>query len=123
VSSAVPFNRHLQFELVSAADDRAEMRLPIQDWFRQERDIVHGGVLSSLADTAAVYAIDPARSFVGVEFKINFLKAARMDAGPLTAHARVVRRGRRIIVCSADVLQSGEVVAAGIFTYFAPPAS
>jgi uncharacterized protein (TIGR00369 family) len=114
-----PFNRAIGFELRSRADGAAEVAVAIQPWFLQENNVVHGGVISSLADTAAVYALrgtDDER-LTGVEFKINFLQAATPSAGELLARARTIRKGRSIGVCEVSVRQGEQFIATGIFTY------
>jgi acyl-CoA thioesterase len=119
--SSVPFNQALAFELVSASGGTAEVHLPLQPWFEQEVSVVHGGVITSLADTTAVYAVLPqlgdARTMTGVEFKVNFIRAATMTGGSLTAKSRTVRLGNSIAVCAVDVTQRDRLVATGIFTF------
>jgi uncharacterized protein (TIGR00369 family) len=117
----VPFNEHLQFELIEARDDRAIVRLPEATWFAQEMGVVHGGVIASLADTTAVYAVlqalPEATPMTSIEFKINFLAAAKVQGGELLGRATVLRRGRRVAVVEASVAQGERRVAAGLFTY------
>jgi uncharacterized protein (TIGR00369 family) len=116
-----PFNDHLQFELTETTGDRAVLRMPAQAWFAQEMGVVHGGVIASLADTAAVYAIlqalPPQTPMTSIEFKVNFLAAASVAAGELVATATVVRRGRQVAVVSSTVEQGGKPIATGLFTY------
>lgn len=87
----------------------------------QSESVIHGGILTTLADTAAAWAVlrDQPRgeTLTSVEFKLNFLKPARLDGGELTARGRVVRRGSRIAVIDGEVVQGGEAVARGLFTY------
>jgi uncharacterized protein (TIGR00369 family) len=116
-----PFNRALRFEITSRNAQEAEIAMPLQDWFSQENGVVHGGIIASLADTTAVHALagslSEGQQMTGVEFKINFLRPARMNGGPLAARATIVRRGRTIALCDVDVRQDGEIVAKGLFTY------
>ncbi len=113
----VPFNRALKFELRRRDESGAEIALPIAEWFSQENGVVHGGILSALADTAAVYAVRGDIAMTGIEFKINFLRPASMSGGALIAIASIVRRGRTIAVADVDVQQDGQAVAHGLFTY------
>jgi uncharacterized protein (TIGR00369 family) len=87
----------------------------------QEYGVVQGGILSGLADTAAVYLVIPdamQRGRVhGIEFKMNFLRPAHADGSELVAVATPVKIGRRIAVCSVEISQSDRVVASGLFTY------
>ncbi|MCU1347898.1 MAG: thioesterase superfamily protein [Acidobacteria bacterium] len=119
--SSVPFNQALGFELVSTSGGSAEVRLPLQPWFEQEVSVVHGGIITSLADTTAVYAVMPQlgadRTMTGIEFKMNFTRAATMSGGPLIAKSRTVRLGNTIAVCAVDVSQRDRLVATGLFTF------
>ena len=118
---AVPVNRHFGFELVSRAEGEAVVTMPVRAEYLQEAGIVHGGVISSLADTAAVYCVYPeaseGRSITSIEFKMNFLRPALATAGDLKAHGMLVRKGRRVTLCLVQVLQADKLVALGVFTY------
>ena len=95
--------------------------MPMKRYFGQEAGVVHGGVLSTLADTAAVYTLFPyleeGESMTSIEFKMNFLRPALIDGGSVTARANLVRRGSRIALCEVDVFQARRLVGKGLFTY------
>jgi uncharacterized protein (TIGR00369 family) len=116
-----PCNRLFGFELLESADGGARIRLPIRDEFLQEERRVHGGVITALADTCAVYALKPGlppgTAMTSIELKINFLHPVVSAGEPLTAIARTVRRGARVGVCDVDVYQQDQLVAKGLFTY------
>ena len=57
--SKVPVNRLFQFKLICSTKKRAEISMPLAETYLQEGGVVHGGVISSLADTAAVYTLIP----------------------------------------------------------------
>ena len=92
----------------------------------QEYGVIHGGLLATLADTAAVYALHPflaaGERMTSIEFKVNFLAAALADRGEVVATSSVVKRGRTIAVASVDVRQGEQLVATGLFTYIILPA-
>lgn len=87
----------------------------------QSESVIHGGILSTLADTAAAWAVlrdqPMGETLTSIEFKLNFLRPARLEGGELLARGRVVRRGSRIAVIDGEVVQGGEAVARGLFTY------
>jgi uncharacterized protein (TIGR00369 family) len=118
---ATPVNRTLGLCLRRSDPDGSEVALAELDELIQEERIVHGGVLATLADAAAVYAVLPSlpagRTLTSIEFKLNFLAAARADGGCLVACGRVVKVGRRIAVAEADVVQAECAIARGTFTY------
>lgn len=73
--------------------------------FCQQNGYLHAGATASLADSANGYAaltLAPAGSDVlAVEFKINLLSPARGER--FIARGRVVRAGRTLTVCLAEV--------------------
>ena len=114
-------NRFLGSRLVSRSPERVEVRMAAKPEMAQEYGVVQGGMLSGLADTAAVYLLIPdamERGRVhGVEFKMNFLRPAHADGSELVAVATPVKIGRTIAVCSVDITQADRLVAHGTFTY------
>ena len=119
-----PFTGFLGHRLVAAGGGAAEVLLAVRGEFVQEAGRVHGGVLTALADSAAVYALLSsgfAPGFTGVELKLNFLRPVALEGPPLLARGRVVQAGRRVAVCDAEVEQAGKLVAKGLFTYLAAP--
>jgi len=118
--AATPSNRWLGSRLCARSAERAELELPLRAEFAQEEGVIHGGLIAMLADTAAVYLLWPdlgGRRMTSIEFKVNFLSAARPDGGPLRAVATVLRQGRTIAVCESEVWQHDRRIAKGTFTY------
>lgn len=75
----------------------------------QQQGFFHGGAIGAIADTAAGYAaysLMPAGSeILTVEFKLNLVRAARPPT--LRAEGRVLRAGKTLTVCRADVYHEG----------------
>jgi uncharacterized protein (TIGR00369 family) len=121
-----PVHGWLGMELVSRSATACEIRLPVRPEFLQQEGALQGGILSSLADASAVYVLlpdlPPERSLTSVEFKLNFLSPGRPDGGDLTGHGKLIRRGRKLAVCEAEVHQGTRVLARGLFTYLFVPA-
>jgi uncharacterized protein (TIGR00369 family) len=124
---AVPVNRHLGFALRAHDASGAEVAFTPRPEHRQEFGVVHGAILSALADTASVYAVLPGLAaderMTSIEFKVNFLAAARPDGGEIVGRSTMVRRGRTVAVVRTDVFQGDTHVVTGIFTYVILPAS
>lgn len=117
-----PFVLHLGMGLESIEADRARLAMPYRDELATIGDVVHGGALSALVDTAAMAASWSAHDASGplrgttVGLSINFVAAARGQE--LTADARVIRRGKSLCFCDVDVTdRDGALVAKGIVTY------
>lgn len=84
---------------------RCEIRATYRQELTQQHGYFHAGVTSTIADSAsgyAAYTLMPEESSVlTVEFKINLLAPA--EGEELIARARVVRSGRTLKICEADV--------------------
>jgi len=116
-----PVNQFFAYELRTRTETKAEVSMPVRAEFIQGEGYVQGGIISALADAAAVATLRPqlpsGRAMTSIEFKINFLKPASADAGDLIATASVVRSGRTVAVCDVEVMQQDNLVAKGLFTY------
>ncbi len=116
----VPFARLLGIELDSIEPGTATLGLTIRHELTQNHGVVHGGAVASLIDTATAFAIlsllEPKEKITTVDLTISYLRS--LTAGRVTATARVVRAGRRILVVSADVLDdAGKLAATALSTY------
>jgi len=116
-----PVHRMLGIELRERSPAGAELSMPVVREHLQEEGVVQGGILTALADAAAVYLLLPdlgeGRSMTSIELKINFLHPARLGAGELRARAEPLQIGRTIAVCRSMVTQGGRSVAHAIGTY------
>ncbi|OLE35230.1 MAG: hypothetical protein AUG48_11170 [Actinobacteria bacterium 13_1_20CM_3_68_9] len=118
-----PFVALLGIRLERMEPDRADLSMPFSDSLPTLGDIVHGGAISSLIDTAAATAAwsgaevpeRPRASTVGLT--VDFLAPARRQG--LAAHARVVRRGGTgLCFCQVSVAaDDGTQVALALVTY------
>jgi uncharacterized protein (TIGR00369 family) len=118
---ASPFAAVLGFEIAELEPDRAVLTLPFDDKIVTIGDVVHGGAISSLVDTAAMAAawctdeIPETMRGTTVSLNVSFVSAAR--AADLTATALVVRRGGSLCHCEVEVTDGTKVVAKGLVTY------
>jgi uncharacterized protein (TIGR00369 family) len=113
-----PLVRHLGLRLESIGDDEATLTLPFAPELATMDDVVHGGALASLIDTAGMASCwasdEEPESLQGstVTLNVNYLAAARGQ--DLTAHAVVVRRGRSLVFSEVKVTEpDGRLVATG----------
>lgn len=116
----VPYAKLLGIELEEIAPGTATLGLDIRDELKQNNGVVHGGVIASLIDTAAAFAIlallPPGERATTVDLTVNYLRP--LTAGRVRATARVARAGRRIIVATADLLDdAGKLAATALTTY------
>ncbi|MFP3985885.1 MAG: PaaI family thioesterase [Candidatus Bathyarchaeia archaeon] len=116
-----PFYRLLNMRIEEVKADYARLSTEIDDRHIQFLKTVHGGVIASLADSAAAWAIYGSNNLQGipvtVEMKINFLKSVK--SGKLVAEARNVHKGSKIFVSDVDVKSSeGDLIAKSLITYY-----
>jgi len=115
---ASPFVRHLGIELVALEPDRAELRLPFAPTVPTMGDVVHGGAIATLIDTAGMastWAVEePFNDAKGstITLNVEYLAAARGQ--DLTAVSVAVKRGRSICFNDVQVTDAaGKLVARG----------
>ncbi|WP_324192458.1 PaaI family thioesterase [Nocardia transvalensis] len=81
------------------------LELPFRADLCQQNGFVHAGALTTLADSACGYAAmslqPPERDILTVEFKVNLMSPAVGQR--FRATATVVRAGRTLTVCAAEV--------------------
>ena len=109
----------LGIELAEIELDRAVLRLPYRPELATIGDVVHGGAIAALLDTAsmaAAWSDDTAPdSLAGatVSMSVDYVAAAR--GVDLVATGRAVRRGRSLCFCEVEVRDgSGAVIAKGL---------
>jgi uncharacterized protein (TIGR00369 family) len=97
--------RNLGAWLAEVKPGAIDIRVAYREDLTQQHGYFHGGVAATIADTAcgyAAYTLTAADATVlTVEFKVNMLAPAQGEE--LIARARVVRSGRTLTVCMADV--------------------
>ena len=109
------------FQLVETGDGTAVVDLVPTDDMANQSGFVHGGIISTLADSAmgrSVRTIKPgvvrAASF---DLKLNFINAAKIGES-LRATGRVVHAGRRTVVTECRVEdRNGKLVATASGTF------
>jgi uncharacterized protein (TIGR00369 family) len=99
------FMTTLGASLVRVAPGEVEIELPCTPALTQHTGVIHAGAVTSIADSACGFAaatlMAADREVLSVEFKINLLSPAVGDR--LRAIGRVVRAGRTLTVCAAEV--------------------
>jgi uncharacterized protein (TIGR00369 family) len=104
----------LGFTLESASHGRAILRLDARARHKQLNDVVHGGILAALADTAGAIAayttVPKGVALATIELKINYLEA--VPGGRIRAEARVLRTGRNFVVTECEIFDREDTLAA-----------
>jgi uncharacterized protein (TIGR00369 family) len=116
----IPFARLLGMELGELRCGAATLHLEAREELKRNRGILHGGVVASLADTAAAFAVltlkEPGQGSTTIDLTVHYLRP--LAEGRATAQARVVRAGRRVTVISVDVFDENQALAATALASF-----
>ena len=92
-------------KLIKVAPGFCEIHLPYNENLTQQDGFFHAGIISTLADNAAGYAsfslMEEDASVLAVEFKLNLISPGVGDL--LIARANVLKSGKTLSVCRADV--------------------
>jgi uncharacterized protein (TIGR00369 family) len=104
--------RTIRAELTKVAPGEIDIEIPFSDELTQQNGFIHAGVITSIADSACGYAaytlMAADESVLSVEFKVNLLAPAVGEK--FIARAQVIKPGRTLTICRADVfaINSGE---------------
>jgi uncharacterized protein (TIGR00369 family) len=121
----IPFNKHLGIQVTALEKGFARLELEFREEFIGDpmRRALHGGVISTLADTAggmAVWSeIDDERGRVStIDLRVDYLRPGQPER--LAAEARVVRQGNRVGVADIRLFHPSrdtETIATGKGVY------
>jgi uncharacterized protein (TIGR00369 family) len=111
---AFPLAEQLGFTLVEVEPGRAVVELEVKDHHYNPMGTLHGGVVSTIADTSMGVAhgsmLGEEESSTTIELKINFVRP--VWNGKLRATGRVVKHGKTLTLVESDVLDGhGRLVA------------
>lgn len=97
------FSKQLGITIISIDKGMATLSLVVTKTHTNGFDVVHGGVLYSLADTAIAFASGGyGKIGLTIEGNINYLKAAKTD-DTLTAIAIEISRSKKLAVYQCDI--------------------
>jgi 1,4-dihydroxy-2-naphthoyl-CoA hydrolase len=111
------FELALGMTFTRASADEVELEVPVRPELLQPYGLVHGGVYSSIIESAAsvgaaLFAMRSGQTTVGLENTTSFLRAVR--SGKLIAIARPLHRGRQTQVWEVEVRgDEGKLAATG----------
>ena len=118
-----PFVGRLGARLAALEPDRAVLALPFAAENATIGDVVHGGAIAALIDTAGMAAawadattVPESLAGATVSMSVDYTAAAR--GVDLEASERVLRRGLSLCFCEVDVTDpAGAIVAKGLVTH------
>jgi len=110
----------LGIKVEQAGGGKARLRLPWRHEITQAIGLVHGGIIATLADSAAGWAVFPevpdASLCTTLEMKINYL--APVVKADMMAKAKAIKIGRSTALVEVDVFCGRKLVAKSLCTYF-----
>ena len=110
----IPLNRFLDVRLRDPADPAAGLWFPVGRSAQNQAAVLHGGVVTTLLDTASYLALLPqlsdAEHAVTHDQTVSLLRPVAADAR-VDVTATVLRRGRAVAFMRAEAVVAGELVA------------
>lgn len=124
--SGVPSPAYFQLlgmRCTGVSNGSASFEMPATADHYNPNGVVHGGAISSLADSAMGFAVfstcGPGETFTTAELHLNFVRAVTAASGVLRASGRVLHRGQQMAVAEAEVVdQQNQLVARASSTNF-----
>lgn len=106
----VPILETLGGEVLERGEGKARIRYPVLDAFKNPLGVLQGGVYAVMMDSAMAIA---ANGIQTAHLQVNILRPAR--EGYLVVSGEVVRAGRTLVYCEAEVRDeaTGELLARG----------
>jgi uncharacterized protein (TIGR00369 family) len=99
------FMEFIGAKLIKVEPGFCEIHLPYSENLTQQNGFFHAGIISTLADNAAGYAsfslMEEDSSVLSVEFKLNLISPGIGEL--LIARGSVLKSGRTLTICRADV--------------------
>jgi acyl-CoA thioesterase len=109
-----PFDEFLGLKCEKTDKDSVKVTLPIKPLYINSAGVVHGGIISSLADVAMCNTVgadeNNIQKVVTVDLNVTFLKGAKTEY--LVAHAHVTKGGRSLTHTDCVIYDDHENVVA-----------
>jgi uncharacterized protein (TIGR00369 family) len=107
---------------------RVVVEMPAAEFHYNPLGGVHGGVISTLLDTAAACAVHSTLAagelYTSLDLTAKFLRPVTTDSGLLTCEGTVLQRGRRTALAQAQLIdEAGKLVAHATSSCMIFPAS
>ncbi|WP_024621353.1 PaaI family thioesterase [Metaclostridioides mangenotii] len=102
-------------ELMHVEDGKVIITCERKDFLTQQQGLIHGGVVTSLADVSCGYSALTTMSedseVLTVEFKINLIRPA--ISNKIVATGKVIKSGKTLVIVESTVTdESGEKIIA-----------
>lgn len=116
--AAAPFYQLLGIELCALGPGIAELKVNIQHKHTNPLGLVHGGLVSSLADAAMGNAVrSTGRSGVTADCYVSYLTSAPQGS-ELQARGEVVKQGKNLVFTRANITCGDKIIAISQGTFY-----
>ena len=128
MEQGIPFNRHLGIQVEYFSQGEIIIKLEPKEEYVGDpgRPALHGGLIATLADTAAGLAVftilkKPSTTST-IDLRVDYLRPGDIDK-TIFAHSKVLRNGNRICFAQTTVYQSSvdQPIAVSAATYSIVP--
>ena len=113
---APPIMHLVDMSRMEAEEGRVAVELLPQEFHYNPLGTVHGGVISTLLDTAAACAVHttlPAGvGYTSLDLNVKFLRPVTVDTGTLRCEGTVLQRGRRTALAEARLTDPADRLVA-----------
>jgi uncharacterized protein (TIGR00369 family) len=111
-----PIHHLTGLRLVEAEEGRTVTALPCSKWLSTSAGTIQGGFTAMLAEsamTSAAFSTAAEDTAVApLDFKVNYLRPVFPDGNDLIARARILHRGRTLVIAATEITNSeGKQVA------------
>ena len=107
-----PMARLMGFALVHVAPGLAVLECTPDESVYNPIGVVHGGLVSTLADSAAGFAVQSSLeagvAYTSIDINVTFLRPVTKDTGLIRATGRLTKPGRRVAYATVDVTDGSE---------------
>lgn len=116
-----PFDEFLGLQYERMNEAEVKLTLPVQPLFINTLGVVHGGIISSLADIAMgnifEVAANSTQTIMTVDLKVTYLKAAKGEY--ILAHAKLVKKGNMLSHVDCFIYDDNQNLVAKAYGIFA----
>jgi len=124
MATKFPYSDLIGIKFLAQEKGKSHVQIKIMDFHFNPQNVVHGGVLYSLADTGFGRALYPLLNkgeiCATIEIKMTYIKAVR--EGILDCYTKVLHRGKRVAMLEAELWNEEKLVAkaSGSYAIFTP---
>ena len=114
-----PFGDLIGLKFTKLEKGYSQCTVEVVDKLLNPHNVVHGGVMYSMADTgmgAAAYTnLNKNEICVTIEVKINYFKAVK--GGILICNTKVIHQGKKVVALDSEIINEDQIVAKALGTY------